>query len=86
MKKIDFEVNEDGTVAVKPITGWTSAVFAEFGILIAIRYAEDQQALQNGEEKQIQFAWTPQLALDFAEELKKQAKFAIYQTSQKPLN
>jgi hypothetical protein len=86
MKKIDFEANDDGTVVVKPITGWTSAVFAEFGILIAIRYAEDQQALQRGEDKQIQFAWTPQLALDFAEELTKQAKSAIYQTSQKPLN
>ncbi len=86
MKKIKFEANADGTVAVKPITGWTSAVFAEFGILIAIRYAENQQALQTGDDKQIQFAWIPEYALDFAEELTKQAKFAIEQRSQKPIN
>ncbi len=72
---------------MKPVVGWTSAVFTEIGILLAIRYTDTPLALENGESTSIQLALSPQLCLKLADKLTTPAKYVLDQAPPaKPMN
>lgn len=83
---LQFETDGKGVIITKPMTGWTCALFAEIGIILAIHYADNPQALEVGESKSLQFVLTPQQSIDLADQLKKLAKRALDHTSEKPAN
>jgi len=76
-----FETDADGNIITNPVTGWTSACFAGMTVVLAIHYAPTPQALESGENKSIQFALTPQVALELAERLTKLGKHLLEQPS-----
>ena len=82
-----FETDSDGNIIANPVTGWTSASFAEMTVVLAIHYASTLQALESGENKSIQFVLTPQQCLELAARLTILANSALDQPpSLKPAN
>jgi hypothetical protein len=84
--KPQFKTDGKGNVITNPVTGWTSANFAEMGIILAIHYAETPLALETGISESIQFALTPQQCLELADRLTTLAKHVLDQTLRKPAN
>jgi hypothetical protein len=70
---IPFELDSDGKIITKPVTGWTTAVVAEIAVLLAIQYIDHPQEIETG-GKQIQFVLMPQQCLELAEKLTTLAK------------
>lgn len=74
-----FETDSDGNIITNPVTGWTSACFAQMTVVLAIHYAPTPLALESGENKSIQFVLTPQQCLELAERLTKLARYVLDQ-------
>jgi hypothetical protein len=74
-----MKLQKDGTgnVITYPVTGWLINPAAQIFVLATIQYAQTPQELETGVRRQIQFALTPQLALDLAEELKRTARSVL---------
>jgi hypothetical protein len=81
MGKLIFETDANGYIITKPVTGYVSDVVANMAVILAVKYAEDEEALDRGESKSIQFVLTPKQCFDVAETLTKQAKRIMDDTS-----
>lgn len=69
-----FELDENGEVVMKPVTGWKIAPVAGIAVLLAIQYVETPAELETGDSKSIQLVLTPQKCLELAEVLTRVAK------------
>jgi len=70
----NLELDEHGNIITKPVTGWTTAVLVGSAVLLAIQYANTPEELESGQSHQIQLVLQPQLCLELAENMTKQAK------------
>jgi hypothetical protein len=68
-----FELDENGNVVLKPVTGWTTAPVAEVAVLLQIQYEDGPEDIGT-DGKRIQFVLKPQACLEIAESLTKQAR------------
>ena len=72
-----FEIDGNGNVITKPLTGWRGATFAGMGIVIALHYAESIEALESGDSKTVQLVMKPQQCLELAETLTRLANSVL---------
>ncbi len=71
--QLPFEMDSEGRVLTKPITGWSILPVAGSGLLFVLRYAESEEELEVGKKKSIQFALTAAGAIALSEGLKTEA-------------
>jgi len=81
----DLEKDAEGKIITRPIMGFSSAPIAEMSIFLKVRYAETPEQLKT-EGKSIQFALTPEQALELASMMATQAKRIIDQVPDSPVN
>jgi hypothetical protein len=72
-----FETDLEGNIITKPVVGYTMSPIAGMFVLLAVQYSDSPEALERGENRQIQFALMPQQCLEIAEALTRQAKRLI---------
>lgn len=63
-----LETNAAGEVVLRPVMGWTTSPIAGTAILLRVNYAETPPELQTG-GRHIQFAMTPEQALELSQTL-----------------
>lgn len=68
---MQFELDDDGKVILLPVIGWRAGPIKDIGVILAVRYIDSDQP--ETEVKVVQFALTPQKALDLSETLTKMA-------------
>ena len=69
----ELELNRDGTVVMKPMTGWTTHKVAGIAVLLRIEYIESPQEFAE-KHKALQLALTAPQCLELAEALTKAGK------------
>lgn len=60
---IQLELDENGNIFTRPVTGWLTATVAGIGVVLGIEYVDTPEALEKDECKSIQFSLTPQQCL-----------------------
>jgi hypothetical protein len=81
----DLEKDANGKIVTRPIMGFSSAPIAEMSIFLKVRYAETPEQLKT-EGKSIQFAMTPEQALELASMMATQARRIMDQKPDTPAN
>jgi hypothetical protein len=56
MGKLIFETDANGYIITKPVTGYVSDVVANMAVILAVKYAEDEEALDRIEENRSRFS------------------------------
>jgi hypothetical protein len=80
----DLELNNDGNIKLRPITGWAIHVAAGILGILRIQYVENQQELE-GTGKSLQLALTAQQCQQLSEALTRLHKRLLEsQTGKKP--
>jgi hypothetical protein len=69
----DFKTDENGNVILKPMTGWELRHVAGTLLIVGVEYADNPEELERGERRTLPLVVRPDLALDFAESLKREA-------------
>jgi hypothetical protein len=72
-----FELDENGNIITKPVTGWSAAVIFESTVLLQLQYVDTPLELEKGQNKSFQFVLTPPMCLELAVLLTKQANRAM---------
>ena len=62
----DFQIDNEGNVIMKPVTGWLITHAGEVAVLAGIEYVESPQELETGDKHQIPLVLLPQQCLDLA--------------------
>jgi len=81
----DLEKDADGKIITRPIMGFSTAPIADMSIFLKVRYAETPEQLK-AEGKAIQFALTPDQALELASMMMTQARRILDQKPDSPAN
>lgn len=83
-----LEMDSNGNVVTRPVTGWSVLTLAGMSVLAAIQYAQTPQELETGNSKQIQLVLMPQQCVELAQALKKAGKSLLEDRSdsQRPAN
>jgi hypothetical protein len=78
---IQLEMDGNGNVITRPVTGWTTMPAAGIAVVLVIQYAEKPTDIENDTCKQLQCILLPQQALELAETLTRQAKRVMESTA-----
>jgi hypothetical protein len=81
----DLEKDASGKIVTRPIMGFSTAPIADMSIFLKVRYAETPEQLKT-EGKSIQFAMTPEQALELASMMTAQARHILDQKPDTPAN
>lgn len=81
----DLEKDAQGKIITRPIMGFSTAPIADMAIFLKVRYAETPDQLKT-EGKSIQFAMTPDQALELASMMVTQARRIIDMVPDTPAN
>jgi hypothetical protein len=76
-----FELDKNGNLILKPMTGWEMSHFQGVVMIVGIDYADSQEELERMSSRRIAFSVSPALALEFAEAMKREASKLLGQTS-----
>jgi hypothetical protein len=69
-----LQLDDDGNIVIKPVTGWTTRHLAQAAILLVVNYVDTPEELEIEESKAIQLAMKPAQRLQLAEALTMAAK------------
>jgi predicted Zn-dependent protease len=81
----DLEKDAQGKIVTRPVMGFSTAPIADMAIFLKVRYAETPEQLKT-EGKSIQFAMTPDQALDLASMMVTQARRIMDMVPDTPAN
>ena len=70
---VEFKTDERGNVILKPMTGWELRHVANMLLIMGLEYVDSEEELETGERKTIPLVLRPDLALEFAEKLQREA-------------
>jgi len=82
---IQLEMDGNGNVVTRPVTGWKTMAAAGIAVVLVIQYSEKPEDIENDTCKQLQCILLPQQALELAEAPTKQANRVLEPDSGKPL-
>ena len=69
----EFKTDENGNVILKPMTGWEIRHISGMLLIVGITYSDSPDELERGMSQTLPLVLKPELALDFAEALKRAA-------------
>jgi predicted Zn-dependent protease len=81
----DLEKDAQGKIVTRPVMGFSTAPIADMAIFLKVRYAETPEQLKT-EGKSIQFAMTPDQALELASMMVTQARRIMDMVPDSPAN
>jgi predicted Zn-dependent protease len=81
----DLEKDAQGKIVTRPVMGFSTAPIADMAIFLKVRYAETPEQLKT-EGKSIQFAMTPDQALELASMMVTQARRIMDMVPDTPAN